>query len=116
MLLQTLQSIFTAGYGRFLVYENDRSNIKAVVVTKDLLAVEPDDEVPLRTFCGLFGKPVVNVSEMTHLDKVSLLEFLSRETFAHGHLAQHTSRRDHFGALQKFMLFLNRRVNSLFLC
>lgn len=73
---KTFRKVFKAGYSRFPVY--DQTDIKGIVSVKDLLCINQDDDVPMKTFFELFGRPVEVVSSDQPLDEVrSLLPFIS---------------------------------------
>ncbi|GJS49899.1 DUF21 domain-containing protein [Tanacetum coccineum] len=48
LTLDTLNAIMTMGHSRVPVYSGDRTNIIGIILVKNLLAVDPDDAVPLR--------------------------------------------------------------------
>jgi metal transporter CNNM len=57
---KTLSSIFKSGYSRIPVYERDRDDVVGILLTKDLLFLDPEDEIPVSSFIRLFGRrPVV---------------------------------------------------------
>lgn len=68
--MQTFKKIFQAGYSRFPVYEGSKNNIKGVVLAKDLICLDPADEVPMLTFFNLFQRPVFHVGHKLHLNEV----------------------------------------------
>ena len=51
-----LSEIFNKGYSRIPVYERDRNNVVGLLLAKDLLFVDPEDEISVRSFIGLFGR------------------------------------------------------------
>ena len=48
----------TPRYTRVPVYENERENIVAVLNTKDLVLLDPDDKLPLRSVCRVFKNAI----------------------------------------------------------
>ena len=68
--MQTLYKIFKAGYSRFPVY--DSTGIKGIILTKDILCLDPLDEVNVGTFCEYFARPVEEVGSDFTLDEVNV--------------------------------------------
>ena len=59
---ETVSSIFQSGFSRVPVYEdNDKNSIVGLLLVKDLIFVDPEDEIPLRNFFNVFGRPVIRV-------------------------------------------------------
>ncbi len=55
-----LAEIFKSGYSRIPVYGKDRNDIVGLLLTKDLIFVDADDETPIANFVRLFGRqPIV---------------------------------------------------------
>lgn len=55
----TVVAIFKAGYSRIPIYEGKhRSNVIGLLFVKDLIFIDPDDEIPLRNFVRIFGRGV----------------------------------------------------------
>ena len=79
----TISDIKTNGYSRIPVYEDERSNIQYILMAKDLLFVDPDDEKPLEEICKFYDKPFIKTKSQKPLDKM-LEEFRTGER---GHLA-----------------------------
>ena len=79
----TISDIKTNGYSRIPVYEDERSNIQYILMAKDLLFVDPDDEKPLEEICKFYDKPFIKTKSQKTLDKM-LEEFRTGER---GHLA-----------------------------
>lgn len=53
---QKITQIFKSGYSRIPVYEKDRHDIVGILLVKDLIFVDPDDETPVRNFIQIFGR------------------------------------------------------------
>ena len=59
----TIHEIRTKGYSRVPVYDGERVNIVFILIVKDLLFVDPDDEKSLReVFRGHYKNPFMQVS------------------------------------------------------
>eukprot|EP00981_Chlorochromonas_danica_P012184 scaffold4610_cov180-Ochromonas_danica.AAC.1 len=57
---KTMYEIFKSGYSRIPVYDRDRHDVVGLILAKDLIFVDPEDEIPVENFIALFGrKPVV---------------------------------------------------------
>ncbi len=55
-----MYEIFKSGYSRIPVYDRDRNDVIGLILAKDLIFVDPEDETPIRNFISLFGrKPMV---------------------------------------------------------
>lgn len=74
--------VFQSGHSRIPVYEGDRSNIIGALFAKDLILLDPEDSVPIRTILHFFNRPVLCVSEHT-----PLFEMLNIFKQGRGHLA-----------------------------
>jgi len=70
----TMNAIMKTGYTRIPVYENERTNIVALLNIKDLAFIDPDDRTPLHTVCKFYNHPVNFMFDDTRLD-VMLEEF-----------------------------------------
>lgn len=55
---ETIGKIFKTGYSRIPIYEIQRSNIVGILLVKDLIFIDPEDEVPIRSFIQIFGRNV----------------------------------------------------------
>lgn len=51
-----ITEIFKSGFSRIPVYEKDRHDIVGILLVKDLIFVDPDDETPVRNFIQIFGR------------------------------------------------------------
>eukprot|EP00604_Paraphysomonas_vestita_P004004 CAMPEP_0174824384 /NCGR_PEP_ID=MMETSP1107-20130205/33806_1 /TAXON_ID=36770 /ORGANISM="Paraphysomonas vestita, Strain GFlagA" /LENGTH=208 /DNA_ID=CAMNT_0016051475 /DNA_START=461 /DNA_END=1088 /DNA_ORIENTATION=+ len=79
---QTMAEIFKAGYSRIPVWDKDPNEIIGLILTKDLIFVDPGDATPVRIFVSLFGRaPIV----VWHDQKLG--EVLSVFKQSKGHLA-----------------------------
>ena len=70
----TISEIMKTGYTRIPVFENERTNICALLNIKDLAFIDPDDKTPLKTVCKFYNHPVNFVFEDAKLD-IMLQEF-----------------------------------------
>lgn len=61
---------FSSGYSRIPIYENERRNIVTILFTKDLVFVDPDDKIPLKTLAQFYNNPCFYVFSDTTLDVV----------------------------------------------
>jgi metal transporter CNNM len=53
----TLIAIFKAGHSRIPIYAgSDINDIIGLLLTKDLIFIDPDDEVPISSFIEIFGR------------------------------------------------------------
>lgn len=64
----TISNIMDTGYARIPVYKKERSNIIAMLFTKDLAFVDPDDCTPLKTITQFYNHPIHFASHDTKLD------------------------------------------------
>eukprot|EP00536_Pseudo-nitzschia_multiseries_P005578 jgi/Psemu1/254626/estExt_Genewise1Plus.C_1070002 len=55
---ETIGKIFKTGYSRIPVYEISRNNIIGLLFVKDLIFLDPEDNVPVRSFIQIFGRNV----------------------------------------------------------
>ena len=78
MTFSVLMEIYKSGFTRIPVYEGTRSNIVGILFTKDLILIDPDDEIELAALLSFHGGKnggyLRYVSDTTTLDKV-FLEF-----------------------------------------
>ena len=74
LTFQVLLDIYKSGFTRIPVYEIDRQNIIGILFTKDLILIDPDDEVEIAAVVSFHGNReggfVRGVSDDTSLDKV----------------------------------------------
>lgn len=73
-----LMSIYKSGFTRIPAYEVSRDNIVGILFTKDLILIDPDDEIEVAAVISFHGNSesgyVRTVNDCTTLDKV-FLEF-----------------------------------------
>jgi len=55
---ETIGKIFKTGYSRIPVFEISRNNIIGLLFVKDLIFMDPEDCVPVRSFIQIFGRNV----------------------------------------------------------
>lgn len=74
LTFQVLMDIYKSGFTRIPVYEIDRQNIVGMLFTKDLILIDPDDEVEIAAVISFHGNReggfVRGVADDTSLDKV----------------------------------------------
>lgn len=68
--------VYRSGYTRIPVYRGVRTNIVGVLYAKDLILVDPEDEIELATILAFRGRHSGHVSAGTKLDQ-ALAKFLS---------------------------------------
>ena len=68
--------VYRSGYTRIPVYRGMRTNIVGVLYAKDLILVDPEDEIELATILAFRGRYSGHVSAATKLDQ-ALAKFLS---------------------------------------
>jgi len=79
---ETISAIFQSGYSRVPVYEGTKDEIVVILLVKDLIFIDPDDEIPLKKFVNVFGREVLKVWEDNKLGTV-LAQFQKK----HSHMA-----------------------------
>lgn len=62
-----ITEIFKAGYSRVPVFDKDRNDIVGLLLVKDLIFVDPEDEMPVRNFIQIFGRSFLQVSHAAAL-------------------------------------------------
>ncbi|XP_051124016.1 DUF21 domain-containing protein At1g47330 [Andrographis paniculata] len=77
--LETLNAIMTMGHSRVPVYYKDPKNIIGLILVKNLLAVDPEDSVPLRK---MLIRKIPRVSE-----NMPLYDILNEFQKGHSHIA-----------------------------
>ncbi|KAG7347168.1 membrane protein [Nitzschia inconspicua] len=55
---ETIGIIFKTGYSRIPIYEISKSNVVGILLVKDLIFIDPEDEIPIRSFIQIFGRSV----------------------------------------------------------
>ncbi|CAM9847931.1 unnamed protein product [Chrysoparadoxa australica] len=53
---QLISDIFKAGFSRIPVYGKDRNDILGLLLAKDLIFIDPEDETPVKNFVEIFGR------------------------------------------------------------
>jgi metal transporter CNNM len=66
----TMTMIWQTGHSRIPVYQHDRNNIVGLLFTKDLVLINPDDDIPLSTILTFYGREVLKVFPDTKLDEM----------------------------------------------
>eukprot|EP00899_Mesostigma_viride_P005795 jgi/Mesvir1/15216/Mv06446-RA.1 len=67
---QTLYNIYKSGFTRIPVYEDYPQNMVGLLYAKDLILVDPDDEIEVRTILSFHGRDIRSIPEDTLLDAV----------------------------------------------
>ena len=67
---EAMSEIMKRGYSRIPVYENDKSNIVALLNIKDLALIDPDDNTPLKTVCKFYQHHLIFVFDDHRLDQM----------------------------------------------
>ena len=55
---ETVSEIREQGYSRIPVYDGDRNNILHILFAKDLMFIDPDDNMPLAMVCEFYNNEV----------------------------------------------------------
>eukprot|EP00166_Cyanidium_caldarium_P000154 ctg_1042.g381 len=79
---KTMTIIFQSGHSRIPVYAQRRGNVVGVLFTKDLILIDPDDDIPVSTVLSFFRRELRRVMANVHLN-VLLNEFKT----GRGHMA-----------------------------
>jgi metal transporter CNNM len=87
---KTVSEIFEFGYSRVPVYDKNKSDVVAILFTKDLILVDPDDQTSLRYFISIFGRPVQSFP-----DTATVKEAFVKLKQGHGHLAVVKNDEEH---------------------
>lgn len=67
---EVLLLIFQSGHSRVPVYDKARDNIIGVLFAKDLILLDPEDSVPIKTVLLFFNRSVLVVYENTPLNEM----------------------------------------------
>ena len=67
---QTMLSIYKSGFTRIPVLDKSTGEVSGILYTKDLILVDPDDEIEVSTILSFHGHRVEWVGDSTPLDKV----------------------------------------------
>lgn len=69
-----MYEIFKSGYSRIPVYDNNPSDVVGIIYTRDLVFVDPDDNVLISKFLQVFGrKPLIVWYDQLLGDVLSML-------------------------------------------
>ncbi|GAM27268.1 hypothetical protein SAMD00019534_104430 [Acytostelium subglobosum LB1] len=68
--IQVLTSILENGHSRMPVYEGDRTNIVGCLHIRDLVILNPEENVPLRTVLGMFHRQLLKTWHDTPLEQM----------------------------------------------
>jgi metal transporter CNNM len=66
----TISLIFQRGFSRIPVYENTKDNVVGILFTKDLILLDPEDNVSIRSVIHFFSRSVMKVRTMNTLSQV----------------------------------------------
>lgn len=66
---ETIREIFETGFSRIPVYGRDRNDYIGLLYTKDLMLVDPADEISLRDFINIFQRKVETLFKEDKLPK-----------------------------------------------
>ena len=66
---ETVSEIRESGYSRIPVFDGDRANIVHVLFAKDLMFIDPDDNMPLAMVCQFYDNDVNFVFHVSTLSK-----------------------------------------------
>ena len=67
---ENMLEIYKPGYTRIPVYDNNVNRIVGILFTKDLILVDPDDEIEIKTLMSFQGVNVKRVIDSTPLNEV----------------------------------------------
>ncbi|KAK9814494.1 hypothetical protein WJX72_006765 [[Myrmecia] bisecta] len=67
---QAMLAVYKSGFTRIPVYSGDKQNIEGILYAKDLILIDPDDEVEIGAVLSFRGRNVFHISEDVTLDKV----------------------------------------------
>ena len=88
--------IFKTGYSRIPVYEVSKSNIVGLLFVKDLIFLDPEDEIPVKNFVHIFGRGMHMVWADDNLGDVLKLLKSGRSHMAVVQDVNHGDGRDPF--------------------
>ncbi len=58
---QIMSDIFRSGCSRIPIYDKDRNDIVGIILSKDLICIDPEDCIPIQIFLNVFGRSLVMV-------------------------------------------------------
>ena len=70
---KTLAIMFKTGHSRIPVYDGDKNNLVAVLITKDLILINPEDRIPVRTIIKCYPSGIYKTFDDTKLDEMMSL-------------------------------------------
>jgi len=56
---KTISQIFQSGFSRIPVYGSTRDEIVGIILTKDLIFIDPEDSTPIQNFINIFGREIL---------------------------------------------------------
>lgn len=68
--VDNLSKIWQTGHSRIPVFKESRDNIVGLLFTKDLILLNPEEEIPLKTVLTFYGREALRVFEDTHLNAI----------------------------------------------
>ena len=117
MTFAVLMEIYKSGFTRIPVYEGQRSNIVGILFTKDLILIDPDDEIELSAILAFHGGKdggyLRYVNDTTTLDKVFLEFKTGRMHLLCAHSADGPPRKDGSGAVVTGVITLEDVIEAL---
>lgn len=66
----TISTIFRRGFSRIPVYDSSKNNVVGILFTKDLILLDPEDNVSIRNVLHFFSRTVMKVREENTLSEV----------------------------------------------
>ena len=66
----TISLIFQRGFSRIPIYENTQDNVVGILFTKDLILLDPEDNVSIRSVIHFFSRSVMKVRTENTLSQV----------------------------------------------
>ena len=67
---ENLLEVYKSGYTRIPVYESTRQNVVGILFTKDLILIDPDDEIEVSAVLSFHGKMMKRILDSTPLHEV----------------------------------------------
>lgn len=92
---EVMLAIYKSGFTRIPVYEGDRNNIVGILYAKDLILVDPEDEVEVGAVLSFRGRNLVRIFDHEKLDKV-LQHFMGHQGSSHMLIAHRGRSGDAF--------------------
>lgn len=69
---ETLAQIWETGLSRIPIYKKDRNNIISILFVKDLILINPEDNLSINTVLAFYGREALKVFPDMHLDQLLL--------------------------------------------